>query len=130
MQTQLQVRLATGYLVVSQQCTICDHHTYTLCSPYGARLIVAHALCSLYGADKAKTNFPASEYSHYLGALAANAMAAPPTEPLANASQLVEELQQVVSIPLSHTTTSAVSSRPDDIASAQLGCMHCLPAVI
>ena len=78
---------------------------------------VAHALCSLYGADKAKTNFPASEYSHYLGALAANAMAAPPTEPLANASQLVEELQQVVSLPLSQTTTCTFFLQPDNGAS-------------
>ena len=53
-------------------------------------------MCSLYGAEKAKTNFPASEYISYF-AMAANSLV-PQTEPLANASQLVEELQQVVSL--------------------------------
>lgn len=57
---------------------------------------VSHAMCSLYGAEKAKTNFPASEYISYF-AMAANSLV-PQTEPLANASQLVEELQQVVSL--------------------------------
>ena len=55
-----------------------------------------NALCSLYGEDKAKTNFPASDYANYL-AIAASSMPGPGAEPLANASQLVEELQQVVS---------------------------------
>ena len=58
-----------------------------------------NALCSLYGEDKAKTNFPASDYANYL-AMAASSMPGPGAEPLANASQLVEELQQVVSPPL------------------------------
>ena len=49
---------------------------------------------SLYGSEKAKTNFPAQEYLSYF-AMPANPML--PAEPLANASQLVEELQQVVS---------------------------------
>ncbi len=57
-----------------------------------------NGLCSLYGEDKAKTNFPASDYANYL-ALAANSMPGPGAEPLANASQLVEELQQVVNSP-------------------------------
>ena len=51
-------------------------------------------LRSLYGSEKAKTNFPAQEYLSYF-AMPANPML--PAEPLANASQLVEELQQVVS---------------------------------
>ena len=54
------------------------------------------ALRSLYGEDKAKTNFPASDYAHYLALAAAHAAPGPATEPLASASQLVEELQQVV----------------------------------
>ena len=52
------------------------------------------SLRSLYGSEKAKTNFPAQEYLSYF-AMPANPML--PAEPLANASQLVEELQQVVS---------------------------------
>ncbi|CAK0757170.1 hypothetical protein CVIRNUC_002518 [Coccomyxa viridis] len=51
------------------------------------------AAISLYGSEKAKTNFPAQEYLSYF-AMPANPML--PAEPLANASQLVEELQQVV----------------------------------
>ena len=96
--------------------------TLILCAAHdGAPLIVAHAVCSLYGADKAKTNFPASEYSHYLGALAANAMAAPPTEPLANASQLVEELQQVVSPALAnHHERGLPSARQHCLSTAWL----------
>lgn len=57
------------------------------------------ALCSLYGEDKAKTNFPASDYANYLALAANNSMPGPAAEPLANASQLVEELQQVVISP-------------------------------
>ncbi len=59
------------------------------------------AVCSLYGEDRAKTNFPASDYAHYLALAAQHAAAGQAAEPLANASQLVEELQQVVSPPLS-----------------------------
>ena len=57
------------------------------------------ALYSLYGEDKAKTNFPASDYANYLALAAASTMPGPAAEPLANASQLVEELQQVVHLP-------------------------------
>ena len=56
-----------------------------------------NSLCSLYGEDRAKTNFPASDYAHYLALAAQHAAAGQAAEPLANASQLVEELQQVVS---------------------------------
>ena len=65
-----------------------------LCNGWICSEFMHVTLCSLYGADKAKTNFPASEYASYF-AMTANPMAAP-SEPMANASQLVDELQQVV----------------------------------
>ena len=77
--------LATRLLPEGQCAGLC-----CLCSAVSA----CHVLRSLYGADKAKTNFPALEYASYF-AMTANPMAAP-SGPLANASQLVDELQQVV----------------------------------
>ena len=64
-----------------------------MCCLANADIIVC-CCASLYGSEKAKTNFPAQEYLSYF-AMPANPML--PAEPLANASQLVEELQQVVS---------------------------------
>ena len=75
------------------------------------------ALCSLYGEDRAKTNFPASDYAHYLALAAQHAAAGQAAEPLANASQLVEELQQVVSSPSSGS--HALLNCPADICKAK-----------